>query len=118
LLRSDIPSVAAGGERVGTVGVRPGRPGPAGDAPTLVFLPCTLYNEAMAEPERDTQVRQEAFQYLSRQQPYWDDGLVRWATLIRGFEFHGLRVPLCSMQGIFKPKAMTYAPLSLDPPAR
>ncbi len=31
----------------------------------------------MAEPERDTQVLQEALQHLAQQEPYWDDGLVR-----------------------------------------
>ena len=91
----------------------PGPPRPAGDPSTVVLWPRILYKGAVAEPERDTQVRQEALQHLAHQEPYWDDGLVRWATLIRGFEFQGLRIPLCSMQGILKPKAMTYAPLSI-----
>ncbi|MGA9776004.1 MAG: HNH endonuclease [Candidatus Dormiibacterota bacterium] len=71
------------------------------------------YNEAVAEPASDAQVRQEAFAFLSRPETVWDDGLVRWTTLVQGFEFEGQRVPLCSMQGIFKPKAMSYAPLSI-----
>lgn len=64
-----------------------------------------------ARLDRDLQVRLAAFDWLARQAELHGDVLT-WPTLIRGFAFHGTKVPLVSMQGIFKP-AICEIPLSI-----
>ena len=59
----------------------------------------------------DESVRREAFDWLSKQVARHDD-VLPWSVLIRGFDFKGIRVPLVSMQGIFKPRACEL-PLSI-----
>ena len=50
----------------------------------------------------DAIVRRAAFDWLAEQVARHDD-VLPWSVLIRGFDFKGVRVPLVSMQGIFKP---------------
>ena len=59
----------------------------------------------------DAGVRREAFDWLTAQGALYDD-VLPWSVLIRGFHFEGVRVPLVSMQGIFKPRACEL-PLSI-----
>ena len=59
----------------------------------------------------DAIVRRAAFGWLAEQVARHDD-VLPWSVLIRGFDFKGVRVPLVSMQGIFKPK-MCELPLSI-----
>lgn len=59
----------------------------------------------------DAGVRREAFDWLTAQVALYDD-VLPWSVLIRGFHFEGVRVPLVSMQGIFKPRACEL-PLSI-----
>ena len=59
----------------------------------------------------DAVVRRAAFDWLAGQVVRYDD-VLPWSTLIRGFDFRGVRVPLVSMQGIFKPKVCEL-PLSI-----
>ena len=59
----------------------------------------------------DTGVRREAFDWLTAQVAIHDD-VLPWSVLIGGFTFEGMRVPLVSMQGIFKPRACEL-PLSI-----
>lgn len=62
--------------------------------------------------DRDWQVRLAAFQWLSAQVELHGDVLDR-ALLEQGFEHQGERVPLLGPQGIFKPRVMRDAPLSI-----
>ena len=59
----------------------------------------------------DAIVRRAAFDWLAEQVARHDD-VLPWSVLIRGFDFKGVRVPLVSMQGIFKPR-MCERPLSI-----
>ena len=59
----------------------------------------------------DAIVRRAAFGWLAEQVARHDD-VVPWSVLIRGFDFRGVRVPLVSMQGIFKPRVCEL-PLSI-----
>ena len=59
----------------------------------------------------DAVVRRAAFDWLAEQVARYDD-VLPWSVLIRGFDFKGIRVPLVSMQGIFKPRACEL-PLSI-----
>ena len=59
----------------------------------------------------DAIVRRAAFDWLAEQVARYDD-VLPWSVLIRGFDFKGVRVPLVSMQGIFKPR-MCDRPLSI-----
>ena len=59
----------------------------------------------------DAIVRRTAFGWLAEQAARHDD-VVPWSVLIRGFDFKGVRVPLVSMQGIFKPRVCEL-PLSI-----
>ena len=59
----------------------------------------------------DAIVRRAAFDWLAEQVARHDD-VLPWSVLIRGFDFKGVRVPLVSMQGIFKPKVCEL-PLSI-----
>lgn len=59
----------------------------------------------------DAAVRKAAFEWLERQVELHGD-VLEWSLLIEGFEHEGRRVPLASMQGIFKPAACEL-PLSI-----
>jgi putative restriction endonuclease len=60
---------------------------------------------------RDATVRSAAFDWLTRQVDRHGD-VLPWKLLIKGFELDGERVPLVSMQGIFKPRVLEL-PLSI-----
>jgi len=60
----------------------------------------------------DAQVRLAAFQWLREQIDAHGD-VLPWKLLAEGFELSGARVPLLSQQGIFKPKVLREAPLSI-----
>ena len=61
--------------------------------------------------ELEDEVRLAALDFLKgATQP--DDQSLPWETLVKGFSYHGTRVPLVSMQGIFKPKILAL-PLSI-----
>ena len=59
----------------------------------------------------DENIRRCAFDWLAGQAAQFDD-VLPWSVLIRGFDFQGERVPLVSMQGIFKPRVCEL-PLSI-----
>jgi putative restriction endonuclease len=59
----------------------------------------------------DAAVRSAAFDWLREQTDFLDD-TIPWSTLQRGFVFRDRRVPLVSMQGIFKPRILDW-PLSI-----
>ena len=59
----------------------------------------------------DVTIRRAAFDWLAEQVALHDD-VLPWPVLIRGFDFKGARVPLVSMQGIFKPRVCVL-PLSI-----
>lgn len=59
----------------------------------------------------DAAIRRAAFGWLAERIAERDD-VLSWQVLQDGFEFNGLRVPLVSMQGIFKPKVCEL-PLSI-----
>ena len=61
--------------------------------------------------DRDLAIRLAAFNWLSQQTSIQGDVLPR-AMLVEGFSFEGIRIPLVSPQGIFKPKEMEL-PLSI-----
>ncbi len=61
--------------------------------------------------EHDQRVRTAAFGWLASQVS-GEDGVVSRDVIARGFEYGGVRVPLVSMQGIFKPRIMDL-PLSI-----
>ena len=56
--------------------------------------------------DRDLRIRLAAFEWLREQADLYD-GVLPWTVLSKGFEFEGARVPLASMQGIFKPKVIS-----------
>jgi putative restriction endonuclease len=60
----------------------------------------------------DTRVRLAAFRWLSEQTAIHGD-VLSWSLLLQGFELDGLRVPLLSQQGIFKPQVLPNAPLTI-----
>ncbi len=62
--------------------------------------------------ELDQRVRLAAFQWLRAQMDVIGEVLPR-SVLAEGFVFDGERVPLLGPQGIFKPRMMTEAPLSI-----
>ena len=59
----------------------------------------------------DASIRRYTFDWLTEQVAQHDD-VLPWSMLIRGFDFQGERVPLVSMQGIFKPRVCEL-PLSI-----
>jgi putative restriction endonuclease len=65
----------------------------------------------MINPQKDYQVRTAAFDWLTRQVDLRGDVLSR-RVLEQGFSFKGVRVPLMSPQGIFKP-AILDLPISI-----
>ena len=66
----------------------------------------------MFDRARDATVRNAAFTWLRAQVDSHGDVLPR-ALLAEGFTLHGVRVPLVSPQGIFKPQVLHDAPLSI-----
>ena len=66
----------------------------------------------MFDRARDATVRNAAFTWLKAQVDSHGDVLPR-ALLAGGFTLHGVRVPLVSPQGIFKPRVLHDAPLSI-----
>ncbi len=60
----------------------------------------------------DQRIRLAAFEWLRAQVDLHGD-VLPWTILSRGFELDGERVPLVSMQGIFKPRLLSGAPLSI-----
>ncbi len=60
----------------------------------------------------DHRIRLASFDWL-RQQVDLHGDVLPWLLLSRGFELDGERVPLVSMQGIFKPKVLPDVPLSI-----
>lgn len=66
----------------------------------------------MFDRARDAAVRNAAFEWLRGQVESRGDVLPR-EVLARGFGFDGRRVPLVSPQGIFKPRVLSHAPLSI-----
>jgi putative restriction endonuclease len=64
------------------------------------------------DPEFDSRVRVAAFEWLRTQSDLYGDVLPR-AVLAEGFIFEGTRVPLVGPQGIFKPRILSDAPLSI-----
>lgn len=66
----------------------------------------------MIDQQIDQRVRMAAFQWLRAQADLHGDVLPR-AILAEGFDFDGVRVPLLGPQGIFKPRVLSAAPLSI-----
>jgi putative restriction endonuclease len=66
----------------------------------------------MAAFGTDAEVRQRAFQFLDDLRAVHGD-VLPFTALARGFEFGGVRVPLMSQQGIFKPAVLSSMPLSI-----
>ncbi len=60
----------------------------------------------------DSRVRQAAFQFLDELRAAHGD-VLPWSALQRGFAVDAERVPLLSMQGIFKPRVLGDVPLSI-----
>jgi putative restriction endonuclease len=60
----------------------------------------------------DARVRAAAFAFLSEQTGLHGDELP-WSLLLEGFQIEGIRVPLLSQQGIFKPAVLAEVPLSI-----
>jgi putative restriction endonuclease len=67
----------------------------------------------MTPEERDRQIRLAAFKWLDEQRTLYGDGALPWQLLQKGFVLEGTRIPLVSMNGIFKPAAMPYMPLTI-----
>ena len=66
----------------------------------------------MFDRAQDAAVRNAAFEWLRAQVESAGDVLPR-SLLANGFTWRGRRVPLVSPQGIFKPKVLSHAPLSI-----
>ncbi len=63
--------------------------------------------------DQDASVRAAAFAWLERQVARLGSDVLPRELLAEGFQFNGVRVPLVGPQGIFKPKVLRDAPLSL-----
>lgn len=66
----------------------------------------------MDSSARDALIRKAVFDWLEQQTALHGD-VLPWNLLVRGVEWDGERVPLVSMQGIFKPKVLSEIPLSI-----
>src|SRR5215470_15986474 len=66
----------------------------------------------MGPLEVDAEVRQRTFQFLDGLREVHGNTLP-FSALSRGFDFRGVRVPLVSQQGIFKPAVLQSMPLSM-----
>jgi putative restriction endonuclease len=62
--------------------------------------------------DENSRIRAAAFQWLAEQVARHGDVLPR-TLLEEGFQFEGVRVPLLSPQGIFKPRVLNDGPLSI-----
>lgn len=60
----------------------------------------------------DLRVRAAAFAFLEEQTTLHGE-VLPYEVLAKGFEFDGVRVPLISRQGIFKPKVLPDMPLTI-----
>jgi putative restriction endonuclease len=60
----------------------------------------------------DTRVRMAAFKWLEEHTRLHGE-VLPWSLLLDGFVFDGQRVPLVSMQGIFKPRVLPELPLTI-----
>ena len=60
----------------------------------------------------DESIRTAAFSWLANQVEIHGE-VLPWTLLAKGFEYQGVRIPLVSQQGIFKPKAINQGPLSI-----
>src|SRR5258708_1925732 len=63
--------------------------------------------------DRDAAVRLRAFAFLTEQHQRFGEASIPHAVLERGFDFEGVRVPLISPQGIFKPAILPEVPLTI-----
>jgi putative restriction endonuclease len=61
----------------------------------------------------DALVRLRAFDFLAVQRRRFGEASIPYTTLLRGFDFQGVRVPLIGPQGIFKPAILPELPLSI-----
>ena len=62
--------------------------------------------------DHDSRVRLAAFTWLEETTAIHGE-VLPWSILIGGFDFEGHKVPLVSMQGIFKPRVLPHLPLSI-----
>ena len=67
----------------------------------------------MFDADRDRRVRLAAFNWLDAQVTASGDDVLPRALLAEGFTLGGVRVPMLGPQGIFKPRVLTAAPLSI-----
>src|SRR5689334_11551430 len=65
------------------------------------------------DQNRDAQVRAAAFKWLTGEVARLGSDVLPRAVLAEGFQLDGDRVPLVGPQGIFKPRVMPSAPLSI-----
>jgi len=66
----------------------------------------------MFDRTQDARVRSAAFEWLAEQVMRFKDVLPRW-VLSQGFFLDGIRIPLVGPPGIFKPRVLEEAPLSI-----
>ena len=67
----------------------------------------------MFDADQDRRVRIAAFHWLEAQVGERGDDVLPRPLLAAGFTFHATRVPLLGPQGIFKPRVLVAAPLSI-----
>ncbi len=67
----------------------------------------------MFDADLDRRVRIDAFHWLEAQVAARGDDVLPRKVLAEGFRLDGVRVPLLGPQGIFKPRVLTDAPLSI-----
>lgn len=65
------------------------------------------------DPVQDARVRAAAFEWLADQIARRGDDVLPRSLLAEGFVLDGVRVPLVGPQGIFKPRVLQAAPLSI-----
>lgn len=61
----------------------------------------------------DAAVRLRAFEFLTEQRARFGEASIPHTVLLRGFDFEGIRVPLISPQGIFRPAILPEVPLTI-----
>ena len=67
----------------------------------------------MFDADHDRRIRLAAFNWLEAQVVTHGDDVLPRGILAEGFTLNGVRIPLLGPQGIFKPKVLTDAPLSI-----
>ncbi len=72
-----------------------------------------LHQRSRLDLSHDARVRAAAFAWLTEQVARLGTDVLPHALLAEGFQFEGTRVPLVAPQGIFKPKVLDGAPLSI-----